>query len=249
MNTIKTICLILILFTSVPLIEAFPLTGRISKDNINIRSDSTTYGEIIARLKKGDTARIIKEKFDWYRIVLPSKLIVYVDKNYLKRKDNTHFIVTATVLNLRAKPSMSASVVGKVKKGTVLRYAKDEGKWMGVYGFPHAYGWVHKKFVDIVNLPQRKTQSSIQNPTPSTKRKQQQPLKIYNIFIVKGVLYKLNSLKNCPANYKIKDGITIFFLTINNNVDNLVGKEVIVKGKRHYQNCPYIEVEEVSLLK
>jgi len=248
MNTVRTIGLMLIILISTPLREAFSLTGRINKNNINIRSDSTTYGEIIGRLKEGDTVKIIKEKFEWYKIILPSKFIVYTDKNYLARKDNANFVVTATVLNLRAKPSMSASVIGKVKKGTVLRYAKDEGAWIGVYGFPHAYGWVHKKFVEIVNPPQEKTKNTPQNSIPSAKRRQQ-PLKGYNIFIARGILYGLNSLNNCPANYKIKNGITTFFLAIHNNVDNLIGKEVIIKGKRYYKDCPYIEVEEVSPLK
>ncbi len=247
---------VLILYLNLSIAYSAPLIGKINKDGINIRSDSTIYGEVLTKLKKGNTVKIIKEKFGWYKIILPSNFISYVDKNYLEKEGETHFIVKATILNLRSKPSLDAPVVGSVRKGTSLRIAKREGKWVGVYGFPYAYGWVHKKFVEVVrvNLPKKadniptKKQICIKDRNKEEK-KPMYPSLDYNIFTVKGVISPLTPLDNCPANYILKNEISTFFLSVDNHqkIDSFIGEEVTIQGERRHNGCSHIKVSKILL--
>jgi N-acetylmuramoyl-L-alanine amidase len=121
--------------------------AKIAKDKINIRVDSTSLSPSIGYLNKGEKVRIIEERFDWCKIILPKRFTCYVASEFIREIGGNIGEVTASNLNLRAEPSLFSHTLGKVSKGTIL-FIKEKNKgWFKVRGYPYTSGWVHKSFL------------------------------------------------------------------------------------------------------
>jgi len=245
----------LVLLVSPYTYAEFPLKGAINKDGVNVRVDSTVFAKSIGVLKKGDNVKAVKEKFNWYKIILPRRFVCYASSAYLKKMGKNTARVEATALNLRVRPSLDSAIIGKVKKGTTLRLLKEQNGWAKVEGFPYIYGWVHKKFINL--LPDKTKNNSL----VLKKKENKKTIKIkskknnsninkidnYDYFAVKGIIYKLSDIDNCPANYKLKNEFTTFFLKIpgTEKADKFLKKKVTVIGRRRYEGCSYIYTKEI----
>jgi len=238
-------------------VHAKPLNGKINKEGVNIRTDSTIFAKSIGVLNKGENVRIIKSRFDWYKIILPSRFTCYASSAYLKKIGRDTARVKATILNLRLKPSLDSVIIGKVKENTIIHIIREQNGWTKIQGFPYFRGWVHKKFISF--MPNRTQKSS---PALNNKKEDRttvakgagynlnkKEIKDYNYFEVEGTIYKLGQIENCPANYKLKNKFATFFLKISDthNVNNFLNKKVTVKGIRVYGGCSYIYIDKISL--
>ena len=224
----------------------------------------------MGNLKQGETVYIIKEEFNWYNIILPKRFIPFVYAKYLKKINQTQAIVNASILNLRSKPSLYAPIIGKIKRGKAITIVSKRGKWMAINGYPYTSGWVHSKFIDIITKSTSKknivTQNnhinisknnipigkhfSIDRPIKAggfLKSKQSNAFYIHKLFKVRGDLYTIGQLQNCPANYRLKSASLTFFLKIGNikNLAKLVNSKVTIEGERIYDKCAYIKVKKI----
>jgi len=240
--TTLVINLIFISSLNIPIFsQSSELLGKVNKSKINVRTDSRVNAPSLGYLTLGETVQILGEQFNWYKIILPERFFSYAYATYLKKKNNKQVEVTANILNLRSSPSMEASIIGKVKKGDILHPLENYGEWIKLKCYPHAHGWVHKKFIDTVSIEAKKPIEK------STSEDIVKPLSLDD-FHLKGIISELKPLQDCQANYKLKKGdLCIFFLKINkiNNIEDFVNKEVTIKGTRQYNGCTYIDVESI----
>ena len=233
------------------------LNGKINKEGINIRADSTVFAKSIGVLKKGENVRIIKSRFDWYKIILPSRFTCYTSSAYLKKIGIKTARVKATILNLRFEPSLDSVIIGKVKENTIVHIVREQNGWTEIQGFPYLRGWVNKKFISFMpdrvqKLPpalNNKKENKIAAAKVISHSPNRKETKDYNYFTIEGTIYKLGRIENCPANYKLKNKFATFFLKIPEvyNVNNFLNKKVTVKGMRIYEGCSYIYIDKISL--
>ncbi len=252
---------------------AYPLRGRINKTGINVRVDSTTYALSIGKMRRGEAVEIVDKKFSWYKVILPPRFICYIYSNYLNKIGANSVKIKANIINLRSKPSLASPIIGKAKRGVIFPIANSgyriepnrikENSWVKVRGFPYIYGWIHSKFVDVIaigNNNKYNTRISSKKKNKDRKIKASfRKIKVLskpienkdNPITIEGLLYKLRPLKDCPANYKLRNGIALYFLRITgvNNINDFAGKKVIVRGKRMHEECSYIYVSTISLSK
>ncbi len=143
----RNILLIIFLAVSCLLSARGDTTYLVTKDKINIREDSTVASTSLGYLSRGDEVEVLLTKFEWYKIRLPEEFSCYVAKEYIESLSQTKGRVRATKLNLRAKPTLEARIIGMVNQGTTLSIRSEIGDWFQVSAYPHASGWIHKKFL------------------------------------------------------------------------------------------------------
>lgn len=125
------------------------LIYTVTKDKINVRVDSTVMSKSLGKLPKGSIVDALTEKYKWVKIKLPRNFTCYVSSEYIERIPGKKGRVTATSLNLRDRPSLNAYTIGKIPKGTLVSVLEKKGKWYKIRAYPHAYGWIHKKFLKV----------------------------------------------------------------------------------------------------
>jgi len=128
---------------------------RAVKDKVTIRADSTVTSASLGCLKKGHTVKVIGERYDWYKIILPKDFLCYAATQFLTKQkpDNNRLTVSANRLNLRDKPSLDSDIIGSVKQGDMLTAAGEKDGWFKIKGYPHAHGWIHKSFLQKTEPP------------------------------------------------------------------------------------------------
>ena len=158
---------------------------EINANNINLRADATATSPVLSLLDKGEKVEVISEQYDWYKIRLPKSLPVYIKKNLAACIKYTEIqavlptdsvirrCVSAKVLgdrvNIRAKPSEAAPIVGITDKNEIINVISDSAGWYKIEPIQNSFGWVHKKFVNkIPVLP-------IPQDTPEPKAKTSAP--------------------------------------------------------------------------
>ncbi|MCM8756449.1 MAG: SH3 domain-containing protein [Candidatus Omnitrophica bacterium] len=137
-------------FTFCEEIPKYRRLGKINKDEINVRTDSTLNASILGYLKKGEYVLIIDEKYEWYKVILPPRFYAYVYHRYIKKVSDNQLMVIANNLNLRSQPSLKSPIIGKVNRGELLNIIDEGDEWIKVKAFPNLVGWVYKSFVDII---------------------------------------------------------------------------------------------------
>lgn len=222
----------------------FPFIGNINGDSINLRSQASTNSASLTKLKKETKITVSGERFDWYKVSLPKTVLCFINRKYVKNG-----VVVADRVNLRASASQEAEILGQANKGMEVEIVKTEAEWYGI-SVPdgHAFGWVHKKFVDYhsqVNPEPEKIEEAAQN---DNVLKENTPLasgtiKPMGIFFRRKGTHKL-----------IKDGKIIYYLKSENKslLNNFSGYNANIFGnilELPGQKIPLIAVDKVEPVK
>ncbi len=196
--------------------SAFSLTkGKVTKDGINLRTDSRITSSVICKLERGEGVNILSEKYDWYKIILPEKCSCYVYKAYLKVRGNKG-VCTATNVNIRTKPSLDSEIVGRLSKGEQVRVLGVNGDFYKIIPTAKCYGYVHKIFVKVSNFEKEDQNSA--NFLEKDTRTETKPIEFIGLFFKKDGFY---FLKTADKIYKIKTF---------RDLDKFVGKKIEMRG-------------------
>ncbi|MBI2870906.1 MAG: SH3 domain-containing protein [Candidatus Omnitrophica bacterium] len=125
----------------------FPFSARPIRDHVRVRADSTLYSPILGELMADAPIRVVAERWDWYKISLPSEIPAYVHSSFLKQISPTLAQVTASGVNARAYASREAPVVGTLSHEDRVEYSVQEGEWIKIKSLPKFSGYVHSQFV------------------------------------------------------------------------------------------------------
>lgn len=145
---------------------SFPFTGRVNAEDVNLRVDSTVGSSAICKLGKGDKVEVVSGLYDWYKIRLPINAPSYVRKDLVNASEAQvqmkpgslekacySAVVSKERINVRLMPTESSAVLGKLDKGeTVKVVGGADNDWLRIEPIAKSYGWVHKKFVDVVTV-------------------------------------------------------------------------------------------------
>jgi len=131
-----------------------PGPGTITGDNVNVRGKASFAGEIIARLNKGDSVKVIEqviqekpkadEPSQWAKIGYPTNVHVWVHTTYI---DASNKVVLPKRLNVRAGPGENYSIVGLVEKGAPVKEISVKGNWLEIEAPADAYAFVAARYL------------------------------------------------------------------------------------------------------
>lgn len=150
----RRIFLVVLVLIVVPVFSFAASLYKTTRDNINIRSDSTIQADSIGFLAKDDVVEVLDEKFDWCKIVLPREFSCFVFEGLSEKIDSQRIKITASKVNIRSAPSLKSHILGNTTEGTELILRKESGQWFEVDAYPQAKGWVHKLFLEEIKEPE-----------------------------------------------------------------------------------------------
>ena len=114
----------------------------VKKDKVNVRTGPGTNFPVYMELFKGYPLKVIQTKGDWLQVSdfendkgwIFSKLVV---------PGNTVIVNGKKTINMRTKPSTSATVVASVDRGVILTKIETQGKWTKVKHAQGTIGWIY----------------------------------------------------------------------------------------------------------
>ncbi len=129
-------------------------TGTISAGTVNVRGRAGFIGEVVTRLKQGDTVHILEtvtianpkagEPAEWFKIALPANTPVWIHVDYVDAATQS---VNATRLKVRGGPGINYSVLGFLSKGTNVKEIRRQGDWMEIEPTEELFAFVATSMV------------------------------------------------------------------------------------------------------
>ena len=137
-----------------PPISLSPGAATVHGENVNVRGKASFNGEVITRLKNGDTVTVLEqiilqkpkadEPSQWAKIVFPTNAHVWVHTAYI---DATNKTVLPRKLNVRAGPGENYSIVGVIERGAPVKEIIVKDNWMQIEPSSAAYAFVAAKYL------------------------------------------------------------------------------------------------------
>ena len=119
-------------------------TGKVLKDNVNVRTRPDKNAEILVQLKKGDTVEVKERKGEWLSIVAPAHAKCFVSAKLLKAG-----VAASEAVNVRGGPSLNFKEIGKLSKGEKVEVIETKGEWAQIKPTSHCIGWVAADLIEI----------------------------------------------------------------------------------------------------
>jgi len=137
----------------------FPSLGEVQASKLNVRAGPNRNYEVLTRVSRGKKIIILGEYGDWYKILLPEGVGVWIYGEYVKRTGRKGEFagvkveggeLTANNVRIRAKPDLKGTVLGKVSVGERVLVMGSKGEWLQILAPFECNGWVHKCYVKLV---------------------------------------------------------------------------------------------------
>ena len=138
--------------------------GVVLNERVNVRARPSLASEVICQLNTGSRVQVFGhlrlenpgEPKEWYRIQAPSQATLWVSSQYID--PDTH-AVTASRLNVRVGRGTSFSVVGRIKRNTIVKPIRSLAGWTAIRPLPGTEAYLAAEFVDLI--PEKETESSL----------------------------------------------------------------------------------------
>jgi len=115
-------------------------SGKVTEDNLNIRTGPDTSFQGVGTYKKGDTVQILAKVGSWGYTEQG-----WVFMNYIEALAPTYSTGTCTVtrgLNIRQEPNAESEIVGELIEGTTVTVLEVDGSWGRI-----DRGWINLQYV------------------------------------------------------------------------------------------------------
>ena len=125
--------------------------GIVTADLLNVRSFPGSEGKVIQQLEKNAIVEITDQVRSWYQIKYEN-LSAYVSANFITKtlkSTNLKARVTATKLNVRAKPSPAGRLLGQVLLDDTLDVIEEVDDWYGIK-FNNETGYVYSNYAQLI---------------------------------------------------------------------------------------------------
>src|ERR1051325_5838316 len=128
---------------------AAPVSATVKQDRVNTRGQAALAGEVITQLKKGEPVSVLEEiavknpkpgePAVWAKIAMPGNVPVWVTSEFV---DPDTKAVKSARLNVRAGPGENFSIIGRLKKGDVVKEIRQVDNWTEIETPPGVFGFV-----------------------------------------------------------------------------------------------------------
>lgn len=136
--------------------------GKITTNNLRLRSGAGTNFEVLGALNKGDKVQIINTKDNWYEVKTTFGK-GWVSKDYVQLEEGQTAAqklgeISATSLNVRSSPSEQSKIVGKLSKGKQITILSEQNGWMEIT-FNNQKAWISSEFVKNISEPKEQVET------------------------------------------------------------------------------------------
>ena len=112
---------------------------------VNMRSAPSTRSEVMWELQRGYPLQVLKRKGSWLQVQDFENDKGWVAKSLTNREP--HYIVKASVANMRSGPGTGYRIVGKSERYDLLRTRAAKSDWVQVERSDGVKGWVAKRLL------------------------------------------------------------------------------------------------------
>ena len=127
--------------------EAFPFTAVCASSQVNVRAGQNRNYEELTELQEGEEVVVVEKSFSWYKIKLPLHARSYVSGQFVEKLADGIGMVTGNHLNIRARESSQASVIGRLSKGDLVKIVGESGEWLQIEPVEQSFGWVADDYI------------------------------------------------------------------------------------------------------
>lgn len=149
MGYVKSLIVIFSLFTLTAYAqeetkENFPKAGYVKNDGAIVKAGDNANFENLCILSKSDSVKIIERRYSWFKILLPRKASLYVNKDYviLTSDEKGIGIINANNVNLRAGAGTRYSIIGQISKPEKISILSEETGWYKIEPPYGTTGWI-----------------------------------------------------------------------------------------------------------
>ncbi|MDZ5471909.1 N-acetylmuramoyl-L-alanine amidase [Bacillus sp. 31A1R] len=152
-------------------------SGYVSASTLNVRKSPTTKSSVVSKLKKGTKVKIVAQQGSWLQISykntkgwVSSTYVTnkVVKANVTKPKSSIgDYYVTATLLNIRSKPSTSSDILYRVTKNTKVELLEKKGDWGLVRNSAGKEGWAYFSYLSSKKQSEPSKPQKPEEPDPS----------------------------------------------------------------------------------
>ena len=124
----------------------------------NVRKKASSDSKLLGTAAKGKTYQVLARAGDWVRIRYTSDTDGYVYKTYIRITDEggepteggyAKIVNCRSKVNVRAKASENAKIIGKAKKGAKFIVLDSDGTWVKV-DYNGKTGYIHHSFIKMI---------------------------------------------------------------------------------------------------
>ncbi len=119
--------------------------GAVTGNNVNIRRDPSTAGDVYRQLSVGHTVTITGKTDDWYEVLCADGSTAYVAEDFVSIT-KVDAKVSDSGVNLRQSPDTGSATLAQLSAGTALDVNAQTGDWYKVY-CASGSGYIHKDYV------------------------------------------------------------------------------------------------------
>jgi len=145
--------------------ENFPKTGYIKDDEAIVRAGDNINFESLCILSKSDSVKVVDRRYSWFKILLPKKAFLYVNKDYvdLTADEKGVGIVNASNVNLRAGAGTRYAVISQASKPEKVSIVSEDNGWYKIEPPYGTTGWILSSQITLaeeneINIPEQKSQ-------------------------------------------------------------------------------------------
>ncbi len=150
-----------------------PVTATVKGDVLDVRGQGSFTGEVIGRLKKGESVTVLEEitlghvrpnePEQWSRIVMPANTPVWVNAEFIDSATKT---VRVKKVNVRGGPGENYSVVGGLDKGTAVKEVGKKEGWLQIETPANAFAFVASEYLETSAAEPPATAVAVAAPAP-----------------------------------------------------------------------------------
>lgn len=157
MRYIKSLLIIFSLFTLTAYAqeearEKFPKIGYVKNDETEIKAGDNVNFESLCTLSKSESVKIIDRRYSWFKVLLPKKAFLYVNKDYvnLTSDEKGIGIINAVNVNLRAGAGTRYAIVGQISKPEKVSILSEDMGWYKIEPPYGTTGWIYSNQISII---------------------------------------------------------------------------------------------------
>lgn len=129
-------------------------TGTITANSVNARTGPSLGAFVITKLNKGTRLAVTGTVKDWVQVRLADSQTAFVSQDYIKGNfhntddsNNESIAVNVYLANIRSAPSMSANILQRVPKGTILTKTGKTGEFYQIQLKDGSTAYIHESCV------------------------------------------------------------------------------------------------------
>jgi len=215
--------------------ESALLQGKVTDNDINIRSDSTTSAQLICRVNKGESVEVVLTLYDWYKIRLPKNAPSFIKKEFASIGDDKNARVTKNNVNIRLAADISSPILGKANKDELIKILEEKDDWYSIEPVENSYGWIHKNFVT-------KLAKTVKKPKEETTK---------NVITVEGIIKTKTFTRVASHKLITKDGKAYLLKDDIEHLNSFNNRRVKITASiidPTMQKYPILKVEKIEAL-